>query len=348
MKLSSSTVVSSNAYTYNKAHMRATETAVYDDFAEPTNGLVHYSNKTSGDKDQLASSTNPSLTYSYDDDGNMTKWYTPEGYEVTATYDAANRLASATYTGHSYTFYYDADGLLFRQVIDGVETRFVRDGYLVVQERDASNNVTNSYTWNPEAPGGIGGLLELKRGGSVYNYLFDGRGNVSEVIDYTQSVVASYKYNGFGESVGESGTLVQPYRFSTKRDYPGLGVVGYEYRYYLPGVGKWLTRDPIGEEGGLNIYKAMDNSLVNKRDLFGHGVMGDAWDWVEEIGGLVAESVGSTIGMAGCAALEIVGFATIPQTAENAAVTKKGKENINKYFKNVNINSDCGECHKIR
>ncbi len=51
-------------------------------------------------------------------------------------------------------------------------------------ERDGSNNVTRSYVWDPTAPGGIGGLLELSQKDNQqvvqhYNYLYDGKGNVS-------------------------------------------------------------------------------------------------------------------------------------------------------------------------
>jgi len=120
--------------------------------------------------------------FTYDTDGNMTTFYTPDGYTATATYDAENRLRTVTYNDgaqHSYAFYYDAYGLLAKQTVDSVETRFVRDGFLCVQERDNSNNVDRAYVWGLNKGGGIEGLLELTEDSAHYSYLYDGKGNVS-------------------------------------------------------------------------------------------------------------------------------------------------------------------------
>jgi RHS repeat-associated protein len=265
-------VINATDFTYNSStnvDMRDTETITNGLSINLTSNLVTYNYNN---VNQLTNSTSPTRTYSYDADGNMTSWVTPDGYMVTATYDAENRLTYAAFTDsqnvqHSYAFYYSGDGLLAKQVIDGVETRFVRDdNFNVVQERDGSNTVSRSYAWNPDAPGGIEGLLELTQGGSHYNYLYDGKGNVSAVIDSNQGVVASYKYDDFGNLVSKSGTLDQPYMFSTKPYYASLGQNYYGYRFYSPSLGRWMTRDRLMEAGGLNLYKAMLNNVINAID----------------------------------------------------------------------------------
>ena len=44
-----------------------------------------------------------------------------------------------------------------------------------------------------------------------------------------------------------------PFRFSTKfRDESGLVYCGY--RYYSPAQGRWIGRDPVEEQGGMNLY----------------------------------------------------------------------------------------------
>jgi type VI secretion system secreted protein VgrG len=88
------------------------------------------------------------------------------------------------------------------------------------------------------------------------------------VLDASQNVVASYEYDEFGVETGNY-TLDQPYRFSTKRYYDGIGLSYYGYRFYEAAIGRWLTRDPIGISGGLNLYGAMDNNAVNVIDTFG-------------------------------------------------------------------------------
>jgi RHS repeat-associated protein len=43
----------------------------------------------------------------------------------------------------------------------------------------------------------------------------------------------------------------------------------YGYRYYHPQTGRWINRDPIEEEGGLNLYGFVGNDGVDKWDNLG-------------------------------------------------------------------------------
>jgi hypothetical protein len=46
-------------------------------------------------------------------------------------------------------------------------------------------------------------------------------------------------------------------------------VLDYQYRYYDPQTGRWLSRDPIEEKGGANLHGFLGNDGVNKRDVLG-------------------------------------------------------------------------------
>jgi len=157
------------------------------------------------------------------------------------------------------------------------ETRYVRDGFLALQERDSSNGVMNEYTWGIDIGGGIGGLINLHQGGQDYSYLFDGRGNVSVLIDGSQAVVAGYVYDAFGNLLAKSGGLEQPYLFSTKEYDERTGLSYYGYRFYSPALGRWTTRDPLEEDGGINLYGFVENNPVNAVDPWGLATTGTRW-----------------------------------------------------------------------
>jgi RHS repeat-associated protein len=58
---------------------------------------------------------------------------------------------------------------------------------------------------------------------------------------------------------------------------PLRGLRYYGYRFYDPVTGRWPSRDPIEEEGGLNLYSFGPNSPMN-----GYDVHGKYWKWLVE------------------------------------------------------------------
>ena len=171
-------------------------------------------------------------------------------------------------------------------------TRYVRDGFLPIQERDANNNLTREYLWGLNYGGGIGGLLNIRQGGQDYNYLYDGKGNVAALTDINQNVVATYSYDPFGTLLSKTGTIDQPYQFSTKEYDAGMGKSYFGFRFYDPSLGRWMTRDPLGEYGDANLYRAMNNNAVNWIDPLGQSGLPGAI-----LGGIGGAVGGYTSGM---------------------------------------------------
>ena len=72
-----------------------------------------------------------------------------------------------------------------------------------------------------------------------------------------------------------------PYKFSTKRQDALTGLYDYGYRSYDPVAGRWLSRDPIAEDGGLNLYGFVGNRPSNDFDVLGliggAGIGGPQW-----------------------------------------------------------------------
>ncbi len=56
---------------------------------------------------------------------------------------------------------------------------------------------------------------------------------------------------------------------TTKLQRFGARVTFYGYRYYDPVTGRWPSRDPIEEVGGINLYGFVENNGVNDLDYLG-------------------------------------------------------------------------------
>jgi len=99
-----------------------------------------------------------------------------------------------------------------------------------------------------------------------------GNGNLTQVLDATDtnniSIAAHYEYDPYGNVITSSGPYkdANPIRFSTKwfDEETHLGYWGY--RYYSPRLGRWLSRDPIGETGGPNLHAFLNNGPQDGSD----------------------------------------------------------------------------------
>ena len=103
------------------------------------------------------------------------------------------------------------------------------------------------------------------------NVTVDHNGNVQHLFDAnTKEIIASYEYSPFGVPIKETGD-VELCKFRTQTKYYDVesGLLYYGMRYYDPRSGKWLSRDPLGEAGGLNMFAWCRNDGVNKYDYLG-------------------------------------------------------------------------------
>jgi RHS repeat-associated protein len=231
---------------------------------------------------QYSSTTNPSETFKYDADGNMTEDGTAE-----YTYDAENRLIKvvksvAGNTEVQYTYDYMGRRVRSKSFYYGNpngDIKYVFDGWLAVAELNGSisDQFVRAYTWGQDlsgsrdGAGGVGGLLSMTRADGVdYGYFYDANGNVTQVVRLTDGQVsANYRYDPFGNSIGQFDSINNPFRFSTKAFDYLTQLYYYGYRYYSPRLGRWITRDPIGEWGGINQVGFIGNNGINICDMLG-------------------------------------------------------------------------------
>jgi len=79
-----------------------------------------------------------------------------------------------------------------------------------------------------------------------YYALADANKNITEYFDTNGNAVAHYDYSPFGKITQSSGTMASDfdYRFSSEVFDTESGLSYYNYRYYSPELGRWLSRDP--------------------------------------------------------------------------------------------------------
>ena len=155
-----------------------------------------------------------------------------------------------------------------------------------------------SYVWGidlsgtAQGAGGVGGLLVLQPSSIAHLPCYDGNGNVTGLIDSTTGArSATYVYGPFGESIAAYGTAAaaSPFRFSTKYTDAETGQLYYGYRYYNPSTKRWLSRDPIEENGGLNLYGMVGNDTIDSVDLLGLKLSPQCIALLGNIKGLMAQ-----------------------------------------------------------
>jgi RHS repeat-associated protein len=229
-------------------------------------------------------------TFTYDDDGNLLS----DG-RFNYAWDAENRLISVeTATNlpaavprirltHAYD-YQSRRLATAREEWNGSAwqsagtNRYVYDGWNVVAETWAASPAnTNYYVWGLDlsgtlqGAGGIGGLLATSLDGTTAFYCHDANGNVGQLVDASSAILAHYEYSPFGETIVSTGPFakVNPFRFSTKWFDNDTGLGDWGYRWYSPGMGRWVSRDPIGERGGINVLTAMNNNPACGSDYLG-------------------------------------------------------------------------------
>lgn len=277
---------------------------------------------------QYISITNGGLkTLSYDLDGNLTN----DGV-FAYTWDAENRLASASNAFNVVQFSYDFMSRRYWKVVNGVTNTFVWDGWNMVQEvqSSASGLQTNAYVWgldlsgSLQGAGGIGGLLSWNRSGdnAVFFCLADANGNVTDLVDSNGSSAAHYEWDAYGNALNCTGVEAgnNRFRFSSKYLDDETALYYYGYRWYSPSLGRWASRDPMGERGAINLALFAGNCALGKVDVLG---LASFWEYfdasAEMLLGTLQAWVGAQIVVDSGAVLGSLGLA-ISQAGADSAV----------------------------
>ena len=219
--------------------------------------------------DQLVSAG--SANYDYDGRGNLEQ--ITNGSQVTTyTYDAANRLTNVSIPGMTASYNYDAAGHRVSQTLDGQITNYLWDEASpfgdVVLETDGSGATLASYILAGTQ------LISQTRSGATSYYLQDGQGSVRGLTNAAGTLIDSYAYSAFGETLSHTGTTTNPYQYAGQQFDAATGLYNLRARNYDPSDGRFLSQDVypynLANPIELNRYSYAANSPINYSDPTGY------------------------------------------------------------------------------
>ncbi len=271
----------SYAYNFDQIGNRTTANLAGTSWSYASNNLNQYTALT-----KSGTTSNPT----YDADGNL---LTYDGW--TYTWNLENRLIKATKGPLMLSFQYDYMGRrIEKRVLNDAQLvknlKYVYDGYKLVAEVNGMNNNTQlrRYTWNAPATGLDTPLAMYNvANNTTYYYRTGANKNVIALTNGTR-VVGHYEYSPFGITIKQTGDMAatNPFRFSSEYHDDETGLIYYNYRYYNPTLGRWLSKDPIGENGGENLYGFVGNNSANIIDR-----LGLAWWELIPVAGLIGHLI---------------------------------------------------------
>ena len=203
--------------------------------------------------------------YSYDANGNTISKTDASGV-TSYQFDFENRLIKAVMPNNTIAQYeYDALGRRIEKNVNGVIKKYLYDGYNILAEYDNNGNQVARYTQNLA----IDDPLAMARGGSVHYYHKDALGSITAMTDVNGQVAQTYEYDSFGNIANQTGNIENPFTY-TGREYDAeTGLYFYRARYYDSKAGRFINEDPIGFEGGINLFRYVYSSPITYIDSDG-------------------------------------------------------------------------------
>jgi RHS repeat-associated protein len=206
-----------------------------------------------------------SASFQYDGNGNLKSDGTRD-----YIYDSLNRLVKMIGPAGDVRFFHDARGrCIFESGIAG-KTHLVWDDTNLIAEYREGNPFTH-YVHDDVVDRPLQIVVKVFGGAShELWYHTDLTGSVRMLTDRDGNVVATYRYNPFGQVLEISGgDLYNPVRYAGRRLDEDLGTYDFRARQYDPQIGRFLQRDPLGIVDGTNLYMYTANNPLVFADPFG-------------------------------------------------------------------------------
>jgi RHS repeat-associated protein len=197
----------------------------------------------------------PSIDFGYDANANITSennW--------TYVYDLSNQLIRVLNNSNQVAEYtYNGAGQRIKKVTQ-TETRIFHydlRGHLIAETNQTGQMLADYIYLGDQL------LAMIKPGESVYYFHNDHLGTPQVLTADSQAIIWKAVYTPFGEAEKQIETVENPFRFPGQYYDSETGLHYNYFRYYNPQTGRYITPDPIGLEGGINLFVYVENNPIN-------------------------------------------------------------------------------------
>jgi RHS repeat-associated protein len=212
-------------------------------------------------------------SYQYDNRGNRKQ---SSGIDLGITrltpcqldYNVWNELSDFTKGSSSYDYAYDADGLRIRKSGPATDIRYYYDDNArVIAESTESGQLTAQIIWGNQA-------LARKVGSNYYYYIYNGHGDVVQIVNEAGTEVNSYTYDEWGNITSQTEGITNELKYCGEPFDSETGFYYLRARYYDPTVGRFVSQDSnegdITNPLSLNLYTYCLNNPIKYVDPSGN------------------------------------------------------------------------------
>lgn len=225
-------------------------------------------------KDKLTEFDGDSITY--DKNGNPLTYRDGMSFE----WENGRILKKINTSDKSVQMSFDSNGMRTQKSVDGVKTNYYYDSSNNLFALTQGNDTLFFYYDNS------GEVMSVSCNGTMYYYIKDLQGDITEIVDKDGNSVAEYAYDAWGNMLNEdNGTLtvgkLNPFRYRSYVYDEETGLYYLQSRYYDPLTGRFLNADVYadtqsGTPLSTNMFAYCENNAINKSDDEGK----DAW-WIQ-------------------------------------------------------------------
>ena len=225
-------------------------------------------------KDKLTEFDGDSITY--DKNGNPLTYRDGMSFE----WENGRILKKINTSDKAIQMNYDSNGMRTQKSVDGVKTNYYYDSNNNLFALTKGSDTLFFYYDNS------GEVMSVSCNGTMYYYIKDLQGDITEIVDKDGKAVAEYAYDAWGNMLTEdNGTLtvgkLNPFRYRSYVYDEETGLYYLQSRYYDPLTGRFLNADVYadtqsGTPLSTNMFAYCENNAINKSDDEGK----DAW-WIQ-------------------------------------------------------------------